>query len=172
MNSWVWLNAVVETTIPFLTGNWSDVVQLCGNNIPKPRCLGFSSRCPLSKIMWHGGSANFRTFKLPKITSHCRTVQIYMARNWKQRKDCMEVCTGIWNYSDHVTYLWVMYCGNPFRATSSRVAPTHAVNAGEGVEGQLQPFLTSAVKRGEWSVSRPSCLTPAERAACTYWIEE
>jgi hypothetical protein len=30
--------------------------------------------------------------------------------------------------------------------------------------------LTSALDAGEWSVSRPSCLTPRERANDTYWI--
>jgi len=48
----------------------------------------------------------------------------------------------------------------------------HAVNAGEGVEVQLQPFLTSAVQRGEWLVSHTGCFTPAERAVGTFWIEE
>jgi hypothetical protein len=65
-----------------------------------------------------------------------------------------------------------MYCGSPFRPTSSRVAAMHALNAGEGVEVQLQPFLMSAVKRGEWSVSNSDCFIPAGRAACTSRTEE
>jgi hypothetical protein len=48
----------------------------------------------------------------------------------------------------------------------------HAVNAGEGVEVQLQPFLTSAVQRGEWAVSNPDCFIPAEKAAGTSCVEE
>jgi hypothetical protein len=31
-------------------------------------------------------------------------------------------------------------------------------------------FLTSALVGGEWSVSRPGCFTPAERALGTLWI--
>jgi hypothetical protein len=32
------------------------------------------------------------------------------------------------------------------------------------------PFLTSALDRGEWSASRPSCFTPGEIAAGAHWI--
>jgi hypothetical protein len=32
------------------------------------------------------------------------------------------------------------------------------------------PFFTSAVDIGEWSASRPCCLTPEERAPGTHWI--
>ena len=48
------------------------------------------------------------------------------------------------------------------------VAPMHAVNAGKGVEVQLQLVLTSAVQRGEWLVSHTGCFTPAERAVSTF----
>jgi len=44
------------------------------------------------------------------------------------------------------------------------VAPMHAVNGGKGVEVELRPFLTTAVQRGDWSVSHLGCFTPAERA--------
>jgi hypothetical protein len=39
-----------------------------------------------------------------------------------------------------------------------------------GVDILFQVFLTSALVRGKWSDSRPSCLTPGERALGSHWI--
>jgi hypothetical protein len=36
--------------------------------------------------------------------------------------------------------------------------------------GIAHAFLTSALDRGEWSVSRPGRFTPSERAPGTHWI--
>jgi hypothetical protein len=36
--------------------------------------------------------------------------------------------------------------------------------------GKLHSFLTSALDGGEWSASRPGCITPRERAPGTHWI--
>jgi hypothetical protein len=35
---------------------------------------------------------------------------------------------------------------------------------------QIHIFLTSAIVGGEWSTSRPSLFTPAEKAAVTHWV--
>jgi hypothetical protein len=39
-----------------------------------------------------------------------------------------------------------------------------------GVDVQIDIFLTSALLEGEWSDSRPSRLTPGERAPGIHWI--
>jgi hypothetical protein len=40
----------------------------------------------------------------------------------------------------------------------------------EGVDIQIQTFLTSALAGSEWSASRPGRFTPGEKAAGTHWI--
>jgi len=39
-----------------------------------------------------------------------------------------------------------------------------------GIEVWTHAFLTSALDRGEWSVSRPGHFSPVERASGTHWI--
>jgi hypothetical protein len=39
-----------------------------------------------------------------------------------------------------------------------------------GVDVQIHVFLTSALARGEWLASRPSCFIPEEKASGTHWI--
>jgi hypothetical protein len=41
-----------------------------------------------------------------------------------------------------------------------------------GVDVYIRVFLTSTLAGGEWSVSRPGCFTPGERALGTHWIED
>jgi hypothetical protein len=47
----------------------------------------------------------------------------------------------------------------------------NTTNAYEELEVQLDPFLTSALDRGEWSDSRPGRFTPGKTAPVIHWIE-
>jgi hypothetical protein len=39
-----------------------------------------------------------------------------------------------------------------------------------GVHIEIHVFLTSSIDRGEWSASRPGCLTPGERVPGTHRV--
>jgi hypothetical protein len=44
------------------------------------------------------------------------------------------------------------------------------MKAYEGVDVQIQIFLTSAIVGGEWSASHPGRFTPRERTRGTHWL--
>jgi hypothetical protein len=72
------------------------------------------------------------------------------------------------NYETWHTCGWG--CSVSDRLTGQGNVPAHAMKSYRLVEVQLHTFITSALRGGEWSASRPGRFTPERKNASTHWM--